>query len=113
MTENPTTIPDHIIDKAARALAAWDAPDSHVTWDEWGDEGQAMWHEAARAAFSAVADDLRAEAFDEGAEYGWLQTGEGFNGEYANGTTHDGTIPLTKAMGDDYTNPYRQEQNNE
>lgn len=52
---------------------------------------------------------IQAEAWDEGAEYAWQATGDGWNGEYASGCkTHDGTVSFKQANGDE--NPYRTEQ---
>lgn len=42
------------IEAAAKALCAWDADDSHITWEGWGDDGQAMWREAATLALRAA-----------------------------------------------------------
>ena len=58
-----------------------------------------------RAALEAVA----AEIWEQGAESGWQATGEGWNGEYANGTTHDGAQSFRDA-GNDTTNPYRTQE---
>ena len=100
-------IPDHLIDKAWRAYV-------------WSSNQQAIRNEMAypvlrgpmppppdprpsvRAALEAVAADI----WEEGAESGWQATGEGWNGEYANGTTHDGAQSFRDA-GNDTTNPYR------
>ena len=54
------------------------------------------------AALEAVAADI----WEQGAESGWQATGEGWNGEYANGTTHDGAQSFRDA-GNDTPNPYR------
>lgn len=98
-----TTIPDHLIDKALAAGVRARAERAVAL-----DRTESLDRSLVAAALSAVADDLRAEAFDQGAEYGWQQTCEGFNGEYAKDTTHDGAIPLVVAMGDYYTNPYKE-----
>ena len=51
---------------------------------------------------------MLAKAWDEGAEFAWQRTGEGWNGEYAGKYgTHDGDIGFLRANGDH--NPYRDE----
>ena len=49
---------------------------------------------------------ISADIWEQGAESGWQATGEGWNGEYANGTTHDGAQSFRDA-GNDTPNPYR------
>ena len=49
---------------------------------------------------------IAADIWEQGAESGWQATGEGWNGEYANGTTHDGAQSFRDA-GNDTPNPYR------
>ena len=97
-------IPDHLIDKAA--MAAYDdhywSDELYLLWGELGDRIQGEYRALARAALEAVAADI----WEEGAESGWQATGEGWNGEYANGTTHDGAQSFRDA-GNDTPNPYR------
>ena len=97
-------IPDHLIDKAA--MAAYDdhywSDELYLLWGELGDRIQDEYRALARAALEAVAADI----WEEGAESGWQATGEGWNGEYANGTTHDGAQSFRDA-GNDTPNPYR------
>lgn len=97
-------IPDHLIDKAA--MAAYDdhywSDELYLLWGELGDRIQGEYRALARAALEAVAADI----WEQGAESGWQATGEGWNGEYANGTTHDGAQSFRDA-GNDTTNPYR------
>ena len=97
-------IPDHLIDKAA--MAAYDdhywSDELYLLWGELGDRIQDEYRAMARAALEAVAADI----WEQGAESGWQATGEGWNGEYANGTTHDGAQSFRDA-GNDTTNPYR------
>ena len=97
-------IPDHLIDKAA--MAAYDdhywSDELYLLWGELGDRIQDEYRALARAALEAVAADI----WEQGAESGWQATGEGWNGEYANGTTHDGAQSFRDA-GNDTTNPYR------
>ena len=97
-------IPDHLIDKAA--MAAYDdhywGDELYLLWGELGDRIQGEYRALARAALEAVAADI----WEQGAESGWQATGEGWNGEYANGTTHDGAQSFRDA-GNDTTNPYR------
>lgn len=66
MTENQT-VPAAIVEKAAKALDAWDFPD-----EGWEGEGSsAGWREwcrgRARAALEAVYADIQAEALREAA----------------------------------------------
>ena len=97
-------IPDHLIDKAA--MAAYDdhywSDELYLLWGELGDRIQGEYRALARADLEAVAEDI----WEEGAESGWQATGEGWNGEYANGTTHDGAQSFRDA-GNDTPNPYR------
>ena len=97
-------IPDHLIDKAA--MAAYDdhywSDELYLLWGELGGRIQDEYRALARAALEAVAADI----WEEGAESGWQATGEGWNGEYANGTTHDGAQSFRDA-GNDTPNPYR------
>ena len=97
-------IPGHLIDKAA--MAAYDdhywSDELYLLWGELGDRIQGEYRALARAALEAVAADI----WEEGAESGWQATGEGWNGEYANGTTHDGAQSFRDA-GNDTPNPYR------
>ena len=97
-------IPDHLIDKAA--MAAYDdhywSDELYLLWGELGDRIQDEYRALARAALEAVAADI----WEQGAESGWQATGEGWNGEYANGTTHDGAQSFRDA-GNDTPNPYR------
>ena len=97
-------IPQHLIDKAA--MAAYDdhywSDELYLLWGELGDRIQDEYRAMARAALEAVAADI----WEQGAESGWQATGEGWNGEYANGTTHDGAQSFRDA-GNDTTNPYR------
>ena len=97
-------IPDHLIDKAA--MAAYDdhywSDELYLLWGELGDRTQDEYRALARAALEAVAADI----WEQGAESGWQATGEGWNGEYANGATHDGAQSFRDA-GNDTTNPYR------
>ena len=54
------SVPDHLIEKAAKALAAhddWSVDD----WDDWDDYDRYSYMRHARAALEAVADELRAE----------------------------------------------------
>ena len=96
--------PDHLIDKAA--MAAYDdhywSDELYLLWGELGDRIRDEYRALARAALEAVAADI----WEEGAESGWQATGEGWNGEYANGTTHDGAQSFRDA-GNDTPNPYR------
>ena len=96
--------PDHLIDKAA--MSAYDdhywRDELYLLWGELGDRIQDEYRALARAALEAVAADI----WEEGAESGWQATGEGWNGEYANGTTHDGAQSFRDA-GNDTPNPYR------
>ena len=87
-------IPDHLIDKAAHA-----AGENLSLVFEWEHD---KLHTQVHAALEAVAADI----WEQGAESGWQATGEGWNGEYANGTTHDGAQSFRDA-GNDTTNPYR------
>ena len=90
-------IPQHIVYRAAQAM--WEVGTS----SEWRDDVWAAPHlTRARAALEAVAADI----WEQGAESGWQATGEGWNGEYANGTTHDGAQSFRDA-GNDTPNPYR------
>ena len=88
-------IPDRLIDKAADALmeAAFgqSLPEAPI--------------DLARAAIEAVAADI----WEQGAESGWQATGEGWNGEYANGTTHDGAQSFRDAR-NDTPNPYKRNE---
>ena len=97
-------IPDHLIDKAA--MAAYDdhywSDELYLLWGELGDRIQGEYRALARASLEAVAADI----WEQGAESGWQATGEGWNGEYANGTTHDGAQSFRDA-GNDTPNPYR------
>ena len=98
-------IPDHLIDKAAQALQ--DKIQDEYGWpryqlSEIDAERRNERRKEARAALEAVAVDI----WEEGAESGWQATGEGWNGEYANGTTHDGAQSFRDA-GNDTPNPYR------
>ena len=97
-------IPDHLIDQAA--MAAYDdhywSDELYLLWGELGDRIQDEYRALARAALEAVAADI----WEQGAESGWQATGEGWNGEYANGTTHDGAQSFRDA-GNDTPNPYR------
>ena len=97
-------IPDHLIDKAA--MAAYDdhywSDELYLLWGELGDRIQDEYRALARAALEAVAADI----WEQGAESGWQATGEGWNGEYANGTTHDGAQSFRDA-GNDTPNPYK------
>ena len=97
-------IPDHLIDKAA--MAAYDdhywSDELYLLWGELGDRIQGEYRALARAALEAVAADI----WEQGAESGWQATGEGWNGEYANGTTHDGAQSFRDA-GNDTPNPYK------
>ena len=52
---------------------------------------------------------IAADIWEQGAESGWQATGEGWNGEYANGTTHDGAQSFRDA-GNDTTNHYRTQE---
>ena len=54
---------------------------------------------------------IAADIWEQGAESGWQATGEGWNGEYANGTTHDGAQSFRDA-GNDTPNPYRASKEN-
>ena len=81
-------IPDYLIEVAMDAYAEA--------------SGQSVFRPWMEAAFNAVAADI----WEEGAESGWQATGEGWNGEYANGTTHDGAQSFRDA-GNDTPNPYR------
>lgn len=60
----------------------------------------------------AELDRLRgklADAWDEGAEYAWSETCEGFNGEYTGEAgTHDGKASFRSQM-PEIENPYRKE----
>ena len=47
---------------------------------------------------------MLANAWDEGAEFAWQRTGEGWNGEYTT-YTHDGAVSFIEANDDQ--NPYR------
>ena len=49
-------------------------------------------------------EKVMAEAWDEGAEFAWQRTGEGWNGEYTT-YTHDGAVSFIEANDDQ--NPYR------
>ena len=80
--------PDYLIEVAMDAYAEASGQSVSRPWME--------------AAFNAVAADI----WEQGAESGWQATGEGWNGEYANGTTHDGAQSFRDA-GNDTTNPYR------
>lgn len=80
--------PDHLIAKAKAAYI--------------NRCGKTCSHDSLTAALEAVAADI----WEEGAESGWQATGEGWNGEYANGTTHDGAQSFRDA-GNDTPNPYR------
>lgn len=64
----------------------------------------------------AEIDRLRgklAEAKDEGSEYAWAETCEGFNGEYTGEAgTHDGKASFTSQM-PEVNNPYRKDQDND
>lgn len=54
------SVPDHLIEKAAKALAKHD--DWSVDeWDDWDDYDRYSYMRHARAALEAVADELRAE----------------------------------------------------
>lgn len=61
----------------------------------------------------AELDRLRgklADAWDEGAEYAWAETCEGFNGEYTDEAgTHDGKASFKSQM-PEINNPYRKDQ---
>ena len=99
-------IPDHIIDKAAAAIYASSAFGDEFAHDAWHDMNdnnpiKTTTRTYARAALEAVAADI----WEQGAESGWQATGEGWNGEYANGTTHDGAQSF-RGAGNDTTNPY-------
>ena len=62
------------------------------------------------AEFDRFIGRVKAEAWDEGAEAAWRETGEGFNGEYAGGYgTHDGAVSFREATDGDVPNPYREE----
>ena len=67
---------------------------------EWGYSSEL--EEAARECIAR----LKAEAWDEGAEFAWQRTGEGWNGEYTT-YTHDGAVSFIEANDD--RNPYRDE----
>lgn len=93
-------IPDHIIDKAAQAILG--STGSTGRLEDLHPDDAAYMRADARAALEAVAADI----WEEGAESGWQATGEGWNGECANGTTHDGAQSFRDA-GNDTPNPYR------
>ena len=100
-------IPDHLIDQATAAIYASSAFGDRFALDAWRDMAddnpiKTTTRMYARAALEAVAADI----WEEGAESGWQATGEGWNGEYANGTTHDGAQSFRDA-GNDTPNPYR------
>lgn len=61
----------------------------------------------AAALHPAFHGEASRVAWEEGAEAGWQSTGEGWNGEYAEGT-HDGTKTFRSA-GNDLANPYETE----
>ena len=99
-------IPNHIIDKAAAAIYSATVFGDRFAIDAWHDMDddnpiKTTTRTYARAALEAVAADI----WEQGAESGWQATGEGWNGEYANGTTHDGAQSFRDA-GNDTTNPY-------
>lgn len=87
-------IPNHLIDKAVRA-----AGENWVLNFEWE-------HDKLYAQVHAALEAVAADIWEQGAESGWQATGEGWNGEYANGTTHDGAQSFRDA-GNDTPNPYR------
>ena len=98
-------IPDHLILRAAQAALAkgvYGEPDSDDLLDDMHPADLAATLDTTRAALEAVAADI----WEQGAESGWQATGEGWNGEYANGTTHDGAQSFRDA-GNDTPNPYR------
>ena len=100
MTTRHQMIPDHLIDKAAQAIVTGMGSKSRLA--DMHPEDAAYARADARAALEAVAADI----WEQGAESGWQATGEGWNGEYANGTTHDGAQSFRDA-GNDTPNPYR------
>ena len=100
-------IPDHLIDKAAAAIYASSVFGDKFALDAWRDMNddnpvKTGTRELARAALEATGADI----WEQGAESGWQATGEGWNGEYANGTTHDGAQSFRDA-GNDTPNPYK------
>ena len=100
-------IPDHLIDEAAAAIYASSVFGDRFALDAWRDMAddnpiKTTTRMYARAALEATGADI----WEQGAESGWQATGEGWNGEYANGTTHDGAQSFRDA-GNDTPNPYR------
>lgn len=97
-----TTIPDHPIDKAARALQrlTWRGP--LPAWEDTPAHIQDALRNDASAILDAVADDLRAEAWAEGALTAWSVSTTEVNGQRYH----------WRRSGEP-RNPYRQEQNNE
>ena len=62
------------------------------------------------AQISQLLGDIKADAWDEGAETAWKATGDGHNGEYAHPFgTHDGTAPFQLAN-PNTPNPYREQE---
>ena len=63
----------------------------------------------SEAAARRAVEQIKAAAWDEGAEAAWWATGEGFNGEYVSGhDTHDGAVSFQEATDGDVPNPYRE-----
>ena len=100
-------IPDHLIDQAADVIYASSVLGDRFALDAWRDMAddnpiKTTTRMYARAALEATGADI----WERGAESGWQATGEGWNGEYANGTTHDGAQSFRDA-GNDTPNPYK------
>jgi len=67
--------------------------------------GFAYTRNEARTDFDQWLAEVKAEAWEEGAQAAWLRTGDGWNGEYAEGT-HDGSRSF-RDCNPDTPNPYR------
>lgn len=72
------------------------------------DEPMSVWEDAVQRRWQEYAQshsEYWATAWDEGAEHAWQKSGEGFNGEYANGRSHDGAFSFEQLNPGE--NPYR------
>lgn len=96
-----TTIPDHLIDKAARVFQCrMRLAGSPPVWEDTPAHIQDVLREGASAILDAVADDLRAEAWGEGHSWGWSDAQD----------AHDVSQVMDRADWPLNTpNPYRQE----
>lgn len=72
---------------------------------EWALHGFGEYKDLGSDWFDRWLTEMQAQAWEEGAQAAWLRTGDGWNGEYAEGT-HDGSRSF-RDCNPDTPNPYR------